>query len=372
MRVTFVLPDANLGGGTRMIAQHADNLRRRGHDLFILSCPPWDIPLRSKFGALMKGKPWPSRPPRRPPSHLDGLDLDHKTLNRRRPVEDRDLPEADVVIATWWQTAEGVARLSPRKGAKVYFIQGSHFGPHFGPEGVEVASTWRLPMQKIVCASWLADVAREDFGDPTAIVVRNGLDLDLFDAPERGRQSHPTIGTVHGDHFCKGWDATLAAFSLVAERMPGIAMNVFGSSVPESLPPGVTFTHLPPQEAIPKIYASCDVYLCSSRNEGYGLPPIEAMGCRCPVVSTRVGAPAEVIQDGVNGFLVEIDDVEAMADRIVRVLNCSEPEWKRMSDAAYATAREFTVSDATDAFEQALYATVAKSRSQAVPAAGVH
>ena len=79
-----------------------------------------------------------------------------------------------------------------------------------------------------------------------------------------------------------------------------------------------------------------------------------------------------MIRDGVNGFLVEIDDVEALADKVVRVLNLTLPEWTRFSDAAYATAQDFNASDATDVFEQALYATIERSRSQTVPTTASH
>ena len=368
MRITFVLPDANLGGGTRMIAQHADILCRRGHDVFILSRPPWDLPLRVKVTTLLKGKPWPPRPPHRPPSHLDGLDLNHRTLSRRRPVTDRDLPDADVVIATWWQTAPGVASLSKSKGAKAYFIQ--HYEALLGHSDELVGATWRLPLQKIVCAQWLADLSRDRFNDPNAIVARNGLNVELFDTPPRGRQAVPTVGMMYSPSPAKGWDAGLEAFASVARRVPGLKLKAFGTSTPSTpLPPGSEFSLMPPQRQIREIYASCDVWLCSSRSEGYHMPPIEAMGCRCPPVATKVGGPGDVIQEGISGFLVDIDDVEAIAEKVVGVLNLSLPEWTRLSDAAYATARDFNASDATDVFEQALYATIERSGAQAVPAA---
>ncbi len=369
MRVTFVLPDANLGGGTRMIAQHADNLRQRGHDVFILSTPPWDVPLRVKLSTVLKGRSWPPRPPRRPPSHLDGLDLNHRTLRRRRPVTDRDVPDADVVIATWWQTAPGVASLSATKGAKAYFLQ--HYETLLGHSDSLVGPTWRLPLQKIVCAQWLADLAQDQFNDPNAIVARNGLNVDLFNAPPRGKHVQPTVGMMYSPSPAKGWDVGLDAFASVARRIPGLKLKAFGTSMPATpLPPGTEFLLMPPQEQIRDTYAACDVWLCSSRSEGYHMPPIEAMGCRCPPVATKVGGPADVIQDGVNGFLVNIDDVEAIADRVVQVLNSSESDWTRLSDAAYATAHDFNASDATDVFEQALYSTIERSKARVAPRQG--
>jgi glycosyltransferase involved in cell wall biosynthesis len=50
------------------------------------------------------------------------------------------------------------------------------------------------------------------------------------------------------------------------------------------------------------VYADCDVWLFASFSEGFGLPIIEAMACRCPVVATRAGCAPDVIKEGVNGY----------------------------------------------------------------------
>jgi glycosyltransferase involved in cell wall biosynthesis len=358
MRVTFVLPDANLGGGTRMIAQHALNLKRRGHSVCVVSLPVGDKSLKQKLVSLARGQGWPP-PPGPPSSHLDNVDVEHRVLKRFRPITDYDVPDADVVIATWWETAEWVYRLSSQKGAKAYFIQ--HYEANLGMPEDRVAATWRLPMQKIVCAQWLADLARERFEDPGAMVARNGLDVSLFNAPERGRHPRPTVGMLYSDNPAKGCDAGFAAVALAAQRVPGLRLRAFGWPDPPtlpSLPEAFEYTQRPPQPRLREIYAECDVWLCSSRSEGYHMPPLEAMACRCPVVSTRVGGPEDVLDDGVNGYLVDVDDIQGLSDRLVDLLSLPETEWKRMSDAASAKAREFTSEDATDAFEAALQAAV--------------
>src|SRR5438552_1849122 len=165
MRMTFVLPHAGISGGIRVVSTYARLLRQRGHEVVVVSTP-WIPPGR-------RGKAWKivrqclhfisasSEP--LDPSHLDGLDVPHLRIYQQRPVTDGDVPDADVVIATWWETAEWVAAFSPRKGAKAYFIQG--YETHNGPDAERLKATWRLPMHKIVVPQRLADVAREEFGD---------------------------------------------------------------------------------------------------------------------------------------------------------------------------------------------------------------
>jgi glycosyltransferase involved in cell wall biosynthesis len=78
------------------------------------------------------------------------------------------------------------------------------------------------------------------------------------------------------------------------------------------------------------------------------------MACRCPVVSTGVGGPIDIIENGHNGFLVPIGDAEALANRVIDVLTFSDKQWSAMSDAALATATRYTWDDATDLLEDAL------------------
>jgi glycosyltransferase involved in cell wall biosynthesis len=282
-------------------------------------------------------------------------------LDRFRPVEDRDLPDADVVVATWWLTAEWVAALAPAKGAKAYFIQ--HMETVFGQDVDRVHATWRLPMQKIVIAPWLADLARDQFGDPSAIVVKPGIDTELFNAPPRDKQPRPTVGFLYSPPLAfKGTRTALEVVSAVAKEVPDLLVRTFGTAALDPtapLPPDAEFTRNPAQIALRSIYAACDVWLCSSTSEGFYLPSLEAMACRCPAVATRVGGLPAMVQEGVNGYLIDVGDTAAMADRLVKVLKSDNSDWRRMSEAAYETAMRYTWPEVTEGFERALESAIA-------------
>jgi glycosyltransferase involved in cell wall biosynthesis len=116
---------------------------------------------------------------------------------------------------------------------------------------------------------------------------------------------------------------SLKALKQVAAALPSMRLICFGAEHPDfrlPLPRFAEFHYRPPQEKIKELYAQCDVWLCGSNVEGFHLPPLEAMACRCPVVSTRVGGPMDIIDEGVNGHLVDVKDVNALADRTLRVL----------------------------------------------------
>lgn len=368
MRITFVLEHASMAGGMRVVAIYADRLRRRGHDVFVVSTPRKPIPLRAKLSCCLRGSGWP-RHPNPDPSHLDGMGLDHVILKRWRPVTDRDVPDADVVIATWWETAEWVAALSPSKGAKAYLIQ--HHELEFDAQPRDrVAATWRLPLHKITISNWLTEMARDTYGDPYASHVPNSVDMGQFHAPPRGKQRQPTVGMLYSPVLFKGCEIGFEAIRRASGTLPSLQLVSFGSSPPSAhlpLPPGARYTQSPAQHTIKDLYAQCDVWLCASRTEGFHLPPLEAMACRCPVVSTRVGGPMDVIEDGKNGYLVDVGNVDALADRLTRVLTLPEEEWLAMSNAAHATAADYTWDDATDLLEAA-FRTAIRRRGESIPA----
>jgi glycosyltransferase involved in cell wall biosynthesis len=362
MKINMVVPTPDLSGGWRVIATYADRLRRRGHDV---TCVATVLPifLRDRLRSLKHGSGWPANVPSQ--SHARNMKLPVKIVKPWRPVSDIDLPDADVVMATWWETAEWVAALSPAKGVKTYFIQ--HHEVQFTHQPADrVAATWRLPMDKITISQWLIELARDKYGDPNAVKVPNSVDMDQFHAPARGKQQTPTVGMLYSTTAFKGCDVAFKAFEMAAAKVPGLRLIAFGAEKPTAdlpMPANAEFHFCPAPERIKQLYAQCDVWLCGSHSEGFHLPPLEAMACRCPVVSTRVGGPMDIIQPGVNGYLANVGDSTALANALVDVLQLPEEQWRAMSDAALAVATGYTWDDATTLLERALHASVARARS---------
>jgi glycosyltransferase involved in cell wall biosynthesis len=362
MRVTFVLPFAGLQGGTRVLAIYAEGLRKRGHEVVVVSTP-FTMPLRRKVKSLLLGRGWPESKG----SHFEGIDVAHRVLDKERPVVDADVPDADVVVATYYPTAYGVLNLSPAKGAKAFFIQ--NYEMEDGKPNPKLDATWRMPIHKIVISKWLVETAQEKFGDPVVSHVPNSVDLEQFHAAPRGKRQVPTVGLLYATSWMKGCRTSLKALKQVAKIVPSLRLLSFGAVRPGidlRLPPYAEFHYRPPQEKLKDLYAQCDVWLCGSAREGFHLPPLEAMACRCPVVSTRVGGPLDIIEEGVNGHLVDIGDVSGLADRLLRVLKLPQEEWMKMSNAAHRTAGRFTWDDATNLFEKALELAIERDRSGAL------
>ncbi len=350
MRLTFVLAQANLSGGSRVVATYADALARRGHAVTVVSTPRRPPTRWRRLRARLKGEPAPG--PRA--SHFDGLDLDHRVLDAARPVTGADLPDADAVIATWWRTAEWVAQLPDAKGVKLHFVQ--HHEVHAGRPLERVRASYRLPLRKLAVSRWLVDVLASEYGERDVALVPNGVDTRHFDAPLRGRATPFGVGFVYATAGFKGCEVALDALARARRSLPDLRVVCFGSDplarrLP--LPAGAHFAHQPAQAEIPSLYASCDAWLLPSHREGFGLPLLEAMACRTPVIATETGAAPDLV-DGANGILVPAGDPEALAGGIARLAALPDGAWRAMSTAARQTALAHPWEVATDRLEGVL------------------
>jgi glycosyltransferase involved in cell wall biosynthesis len=362
MKITFLLASLNLRGGQRSTASLAQKLMDRGHEVLAV-CPRKRPPtLRQQARSLLKGQGWISIP-KRPPSHFDNVDVPVRLLDHFAPITDADLPDADIVVGTWWETAEWAAKLSPSKGAKVYFIR--HHEVHDYLPIERAKATYKLPLHKVTISKWLVELMETEYGDSQVSLVPNSINPKTYYAPPREKQPVPTIGLLYSSIYWKGCDISLKAFSIVAQSIPNVRLLAFGLEKPSPdlpLPPGTQYFQNPPQDKIKEIYAQCDVWLCGSWSEGFHRPPLEAMACRCPVVSTRVGGPIDRIEDGINGYIVPTGDYTGLAEKLIQVLTLSEPEWKAMSDAAYQTANSYTWDDAAQLCEQAFQTAIERTK----------
>lgn len=95
-----------------------------------------------------------------------------------------------------------------------------------------------------------------------------------------------------------------------------------------------------------------DVFVLSSRWEGFGNVLVEAMACGCPVVSTNCpSGPAEILGNGEYGILVPVGDVEKMAKSIIKILTNKELR-EELSNKALKRAKEFHVEKAVEKYLQ--------------------
>lgn len=82
----------------------------------------------------------------------------------------------------------------------------------------------------------------------------------------------------------------------------------------------VVFMGFVNDNSLKKCYSVCDIYVCPSKLEGFGLTLVEAMIARKPIVATTVGAIPEIVINNINGILVKSGDIEEMCMAICTLL----------------------------------------------------
>ncbi len=80
----------------------------------------------------------------------------------------------------------------------------------------------------------------------------------------------------------------------------------------------VIFTDYVPDNDLVKFYNTADLFVYPSLYEGFGLPPLEAMACGCPVITSNISSLPEVVGDA--GMMIDPNDVESLTESMHEIL----------------------------------------------------
>ncbi|MER9052102.1 glycosyltransferase family 4 protein [Mesorhizobium sp. M0923] len=116
----------------------------------------------------------------------------------------------------------------------------------------------------------------------------------------------------------------------------------------------VTFTGFVNQSELPSLLACCDVLAFPTKDEPWGLIVNEAMAAGLPVVvGDDAGCVPDLVKDGVNGFVVRPDDVEALKVALAKIVN--DPKLKNeMAEASARIIERWTFSECISGWQRGL------------------
>lgn len=159
-----------------------------------------------------------------------------------------------------------------------------------------------------------------------AVVIPNSLSF----VPQRQSSlENKVILAVGRLTYQKGFERLVEAIALIKEKCFGWQVRIIGDGADkEALLKRIKERGLENTVSIPTLtdniedeYCNASVYVMSSRFEGLPMALIEAKSCGLPIVSFDCPeGPADIVRDGVDGFLVEPDNVELLAAAILRLL----------------------------------------------------
>ncbi len=239
-------------------------------------------------------------------------------------------------------------RLFP--GKVILSFHGSDIRTAHGLRGWERFAYRYLLRQADVVVSCSKDLQSEVVAlEPrvNACVIYNGIDEGRFGRTAGPRvlpaqlENKELILNIGKYELRKAHDLLLRAFARVLEERPAAHLLIVGSTGPEiektkatvtnsGLAEHVTLYNDLPHTAIPGMLATAHLFVLSSRwvprkmGEGFPVAILEAAVAGKPVVTTRTCGAAEIIEDGVTGRLVALEDAGALAEAMCELLEHKE------------------------------------------------
>lgn len=267
-----------------------------------------------------------------------------------REINNDNIPDADVLIATAWRTVTCSQKLNDSKGEKFYFIQ--HYETWNGPED-EVNATWKMPFKKIVIAEWLKEIA-ESMGEK-AYYIPNAFDFSEFGmdiSPEK--RDGKKVMMLYNKLEFKGSDYGLNAFKKLKDQFPELEIILFGvPQKPEGLPGWMTYYRTPERKLLRQLYNEACVFVSPSLAEGFPLPPAEAMMCGAALACSDIGGHREYAIEGETALLFKPKDVDGIVTVVKKLLLDNEFRIN-LAKKGNEFIKQFTWTRAADEFENVL------------------
>lgn len=351
MKISFVInePVQNATGGYKMVYMYANSLAERGHRVSIYyQCKKERLFSNYKIPFCFK-MPIASYLAQRGPkwfkldSRVDGFAINE--------INDISIDDNDIIIATAVDTAEKVNNLSQSKGKKFYFIQ-DYENWNFSDE--YVLQTYSLGMKNIVVSKWLKDIV-DRYSSEESYLISNGIDTNIFYDKKLFRDNHSVVFQFRDVAMeYKGGMYSIECIEKLKKVYPDLKVRVISTNErPSVMPKFCEYYKSITPEQVSDINNRSEVFICTSVNEGFGLPGLEAMACGCAVCSTSYKGVYEYAEDGFNALLSPIRNVDDMVSNIIEIFKNADLK-KRLSSNAIETGIKHSHDLMSDEFENLL------------------
>ncbi len=303
MKITFLLPHLKPSGGVNADITFAYKLSKRGHQVFVAVRVP------GIFRNFVK----------HPLTHIKTLLNMHSLIPndskvKLMMVESFDeIPESDIYFADSWEMASELYKLK-RDGLKFQYIQHDERMYHGNPE--EVDKVFRLPMKKIVDATWLAKIFKDEYGYDADLLF-NAIDYDNFYPSKIPKSDNDIrIMLLHHNFAWKGTKEGVEVVNKLKEKYKNVKLILFGTRERkiEYICDEYHFNVF--NEKLADLFRSIDIYVCPSWDEGLCFPPRWAMASGKALVTYDNGSSQDYAFDGDTALVARKKDKEDLYKKI--------------------------------------------------------
>lgn len=206
-------------------------------------------------------------------------------------------------------------------------------------------------------------------------VIPHGVDLCRFNILVDQNEQKEKLGVKSDEILAlavqrlaprKAVEYLIYAMSIVSKENPKVKLLIVGDGPEKArlmeltkklgINRNVAFKGSVDSQDLPKYYLACDIFVLHSLYEQFGIVLVEAMACGKPVISTKVGAIPDIVENEKTGLLVEPKNPKQLADAILKLAN-DEKLRKRLGEEGMKKAKEkydwnIIVEEYLNAYEQ--------------------
>lgn len=352
MKTNILFPSIsrNATGGHKVVYEYANRMAEDGYDVVIYYLPNelftrykipefLRVPMTKAYGDLIGPRTW--------------FPLNKKIKTKVIDKADK-MRSADVTMATAVETSVPVYHLGKEYGKKLYFIQDFE---NWNASDQYVFDSYRLGMKNLVVSNWLKIIV-DQYSVSESILIPDGIDTSIFfENKEQVRKKHSIVFQYRKNPI-KGGEYALETVELLHNKYPDLTVSIISTERDKPQLPAYCnycFSLTPVQVA--EVNNRSEVFICSTIDEGFGLPGLEAMACGCAVCSTDYTGVHEYVVDGYNALLSPIRDPQAMADNVSRLFDDDELRNQIVANGI-KTGKEKSVDNSYKKFKSVLEETI--------------
>lgn len=359
MKITLVISTLSSGGAERVMSIIANYWAERGHEITLITIDSENsdfYSLDKRIHRIALGLKEDS------PTKWSAIAKNAKRLKRLREEIKRTKP--DVVIS--FIDRLNVLTLIATRGLSVPIVVSEHIDPRqLPPLGVwkplrRLSYLWASSV--VVLTAELKEVVSQFVSPKKIYVVPNPAIIDTSEPNTvmSLKVPSPYIVAMGRLNKQKGFDLLLNAFSLCKNKNLSLVILGEGSerdnleTMIEKM--GIKDRVLLPGRVLqPKdILSKAEIFVLSSRFEGFPMALVEAMSCGLPVISFNCPTgPSDIIRDGVDGLLLPAGNVEALA-KAIDSLSTNENEKQRLASRAIEVTDRFSLESVMKKWEEIL------------------
>lgn len=350
--------DRRPAGANRAMAEFANQLAAKKHDVTLFK-PIYRNNVTSsgeKFITRLRKLAFMATGPRvRNIKNLPWISLNCPAVTIPELIQ-KYLPACDATFFTFPNHLEPILSLGPEAGKKVMRVCDLFFAERVQEISADIT----------LCAnsSMVQHILEEKLQRKVYLLV-NGVNIDIFNAPDKNPLFPTTIGMFFypKSYTHKGMQEGFTIMRELKKRYPNLRFLIAGEKKKEGIPDFVEFRDAVHIKSLVEFYRNVDIFIYPSKYDACPNPPMEALACKCALVTTNVGGISDYTVPGKTAMVSLPEDTDTMLRNITALIE-SPTVFQKIVRAGYEKIMEFSTKQQGEILDKILHSVVENNPSQ--------